>query len=83
MNMQKIVGGISDKVAGFGALLGLFGLVSSLITFIGYELRVLMWIDLWGPLVAWSIRLGLIVGGIAIYFVASALGGAGDKAPST
>lgn len=61
---------VAGRIAGFGALLALLGLMSSVITFVGYELRVLMWIDLWGPLVAWGIRLGLIVGGSATYLVA-------------
>jgi hypothetical protein len=69
---------IASRVANFGALLACFGAVSSVITFFDYELRILMWIELWGPLVAWGIRLGLIAVGVGIFFVAGML----DKSDS-
>lgn len=73
MYERTLVDKIARRVASFGLLIALFGLVSSVITFFGYELRVLRWIDLWGPFVAWGIRLGLIVVGIGVYFVVGML----------
>lgn len=66
---------ILDRVQGFGLLVALLGLVSSVITFFDYELRVLMWIELWGSLVAWGIRLALIAGGLGLFFATGLLGG--------
>lgn len=61
---------IARHIAEFGALLALFGFVSSVVSLFGYELRILLWIDRWGPVVAWVIRGSLIVGGMAISVIA-------------
>jgi hypothetical protein len=46
-----------------------FGAGSILLHLIGMQFIILAWIDLWGPAVAWSIRIGLTaVGGLLWLF---------------
>jgi len=54
--------------------MALFGVLSSVLYLIGYNLRILMWIDTWGLTMGWVIRGGLIVAGAALFF----LFGSGD-----
>lgn len=49
--------------------MALIGVVSSVLYLINYNLRILMWIDMWGQGVAWGIRGGLIVAGAALFFI--------------
>lgn len=60
---------IRDKLSGIGAFLALAGIISSGLHFIDYELRLLLWIETWGPTVAWAIRGGLIVVGALLFLV--------------
>lgn len=60
---------LKSKVSGFGGAAALFGLVSIVLSFFDYNLRILMWIDSWGETMAWVIRIGLIIVGLAVYFV--------------
>lgn len=62
---------IASKITGLGVLLALYGVLSGVLYFFDYNLRILMWVDLWGPLVGWGIRGVLVVGGGALAFVAS------------
>ena len=43
------------------------GCVSSLLSLAGYELRILMWIDAFGPEGAWGVRALLIAAGAYFY----------------
>jgi hypothetical protein len=60
---------LGQKLSGLGGFLALIGVVSSVLYLIGYNLRILMWIDTWGPGAAWGIRGGLIVAGAALFFI--------------
>lgn len=60
---------LKSKISGFGSAAALFGLVSIVLSFFDYNLRILMWIDSWGETMAWVIRIGLIIVGLAVYFV--------------
>lgn len=71
-------GSIASKVTGVGVLLALYGLVSSVLYFFDYNLRILMWVDVWGPLVGWGLRIGFILGGGALAFAASFFDPAND-----
>ena len=62
---------IAGKISGAGVLIALYGLISSVMYFFDYNLRILMWVDLWGPLVGWGIRGALIVGGGLVAFMGS------------
>ena len=49
-----------------GKLMALFGAVSIGLQFINYELKLLQWIDMWGPNIGWGIRIGLVVVGCVL-----------------
>ncbi|HOS41452.1 MAG TPA: hypothetical protein PLG31_17105 [Spirochaetota bacterium] len=59
---------IKDKIPSIGAFLAIADILSSVLSFIGYNLRLLLWIDMWGPVVGWVIRIALIVVGGALFF---------------
>lgn len=58
-----------SRIANFGIFLAAMGLLSSVLTLFGYELRALRALDELGP-AAWAIRGGLVVLGVVIFFVA-------------
>lgn len=58
-----------DKVRNFAGFIAFAGLMSIVLNLVGYNLRILMWIDLWGDTVGWLIRVALLVGGVALYFL--------------
>ena len=55
----------------FGGFLVLLGILSIALYFIGWNVRLLMWVDNWGALVGWLIRGGVIVLGAILYFIGS------------
>ncbi len=55
---------IREKAGQIGAFLALIGVVSAVLSFFNYNLRILMWIDIWGTTMGWIIRIGLIVLGL-------------------
>lgn len=57
-----------QKLANLGGVIALYGLASSILSFVEFNLVVLLWIEFWGETVAWIIRVGLIVTGLVIYF---------------
>jgi hypothetical protein len=50
-------------------LLLLFGIGSAALNFVGYEFRLLSWIDTWGETVGWAIRGALFVAGVILYVI--------------
>lgn len=40
-----------------------------MLSLIGYNLRLLMWIDMWGEGVGWGIRIGLVLLGGLLFFL--------------
>jgi len=52
-----------------GMYVAIAGILSAAMSFVGYNLRILTWIDSWGEGTGWAIRIGLIVVGGALYFV--------------
>lgn len=60
---------ISGKVSGLGAFLVIAGLLSTVLSLIDYNLKILIWIDMWGAGVGWGIRIGLIVVGAALFLI--------------
>ncbi|WP_046755794.1 hypothetical protein [Kordia jejudonensis] len=55
-----------------GTYLAIFGIASVILSFFNMELRILMWIDMWGASVGWGIRIGLIVLGAILFFAGKA-----------
>jgi len=45
------------------------GLASIVLHFMDMNLRILMWIDMWGETIGWLIRGALLVGGAALFFL--------------
>ena len=66
---------IKSKLSSLGAFLALAGVVSIVLSFFQYNLRILMWIDMWGTTMGWVIRGSLVVGGGILYLIGSRSGG--------
>lgn len=60
---------IKQRLASFGAVMAVAGVASTLLSFFNYNLRLLMWIDMWGTTMGWIIRIALIAGGLALFFL--------------
>ncbi len=60
---------IKQKLGQIGGFIALIGVVSAVLSFFNYNLRILMWIDLWGTTMGWIIRIGLIVVGVLLLFM--------------
>ncbi len=60
MNVRQILSSI-------GALIGVYGIASSVLYFIGYNIRLLAWVDGWGMATGWIIRIVLVVAGTVLY----------------
>ena len=55
-----------------GGFMAIAGIASIVMSFFDYNLKILLWIDMWGPTVGWVIRIALIVVGALLYFVGRA-----------
>ncbi|PTX99773.1 hypothetical protein DB346_18320 [Verrucomicrobia bacterium LW23] len=53
-------------MASIGYGLMICGIVSLVLNLINMELKILMWVDHWGPETGWMIRIGMIVLGAVI-----------------
>ena len=60
---------IKSKLSSIGALLVLFGIASGVLSFFDYNLKLLMWVDIWGTTMGWVIRIALIIVGAALLFL--------------
>jgi hypothetical protein len=60
---------MTEKLQQLGGAVALAGIASIILALIDYNLRVLMWIDLWGTGAGWAIRVGLVVLGGVLFFV--------------
>ncbi len=54
-----------------GVWLMVFGFGSIVLNFLGFEFRILSWVDSWGASVGWGIRGALAVVGVVLFFLAS------------
>ena len=54
-----------------GAIMAIFGVLAIIMDFANYVPRILFWIYNWGDTVAWGIKIGLVVVGGILYFIAS------------
>lgn len=52
-----------------GMYMAIAGLVSTVLSFMEMNLSLLVWIDMWGETIGWTIRIGLIVVGAALFFM--------------
>ena len=58
---------IKAKIGQAGLALAAMGVISTLLYFFDYNVRLLKWIDLWGDTMGWIIRIGLIIAGGALF----------------
>ncbi len=54
-----------------GATMAIFGVLAIVMDFANYVPRILFWIYNWGDTVAWGIKIGLVVVGGIMYYIAS------------
>ena len=59
---------IKAQIGKAGLVLAAMGVMSIILYFFNYQVRLLAWIDLWGTTIGWVIRALLIVGGAALFF---------------
>lgn len=59
---------IKSKLGKGGLLLAAMGIMSIVLSFFNYEIRLLAWINIWGSVIGWIIRILLILGGGALFF---------------
>ncbi|WP_111672791.1 hypothetical protein [Algoriphagus litoralis] len=59
---------IKSKLGKGGLLLAAMGIMSILLSFFNYNIRLLAWIDIWGDAAGWIIRILLILGGGALFY---------------
>lgn len=52
-----------------GGLMVLLGLGSIVINLIGYEFRLVSWMDNWGTTVGYALKIGLAVIGAILWFI--------------
>ncbi|MBP7584560.1 MAG: hypothetical protein KBA61_11025 [Spirochaetes bacterium] len=67
---------LKSQFKSIGAFLALAGIASIVLNFINWNLKILMWIDMWGSTVGWIIRVGLIIAGGILYLLGSRSSGA-------
>jgi hypothetical protein len=58
---------IRQVVSTAGAVIVIYVITSSIFHVIGYNMRLLVWIDRWGPAAGWTIRVLLVVIGCVMY----------------
>jgi hypothetical protein len=56
-------------LANIGGFLAISGIISTILYLIDYEVSILAWIDSGGPMLAWVIRISLIVIGVLLFFL--------------
>lgn len=58
-----------SKIASIGGFIAVAGIASIALYFAEMNLKILMWIDSWGPQTGWIIRIGLVVVGGILFAV--------------
>ena len=62
MNIRQIV-------STAGAVIALYVITSSIFHVIGYNMRLLVWVDQWGGAAGWAIRVLLVATGGVMYYI--------------
>jgi hypothetical protein len=66
-------GGFMDQYKSYisylGGLLAFYGIVSMILWFFNYYLRIFGWMNQMSETTAWIIRIAFVVGGAALYFI--------------
>jgi len=71
-SLEEVVERVQEEPSSikvFGSGLFYFGVGSMVLSLIGLEFKILIWVDFWGPMVGWAIRTGMaLVGGLMWIF---------------
>lgn len=59
---------IKYKLGKTGLIIAAMGVVSIVLSFFNYNIRLFSWVDAWGNTTGWIIRIILILGGGALFF---------------
>lgn len=57
-------------LANIGGFLAISGIISTILYLIDIDVSILNWIDSGGAMLGWIIRLGLIIMGVLLFFLA-------------
>lgn len=60
---------IKSKLGQGGLILAAMGIISALLSIFNYNIRLLAWIDIWGGTMGWILRIVLVLGGGALFFL--------------
>jgi hypothetical protein len=60
---------VRDKISSVGVFLVIAGVLSCVLQIVGYELRSLRALNEAPPLIAWGVRIALIIGGIVLFLL--------------
>ncbi|MFH6602347.1 hypothetical protein ACEZ3G_02580 [Maribacter algicola] len=60
---------IKPKLGQAGLVLAAMGIISMLLSIFNYNIRLLAWVDMWGTGMGWVVRILLILGGGALFFL--------------
>lgn len=60
---------IKYKLGKTGLLLAVMSIISIVLSFFNYNIRLFSWVDMWGNAVGWIIRILLILVGGALFFL--------------
>lgn len=66
---EKTMDDIKSKIGKGGLILAALGIISIVLSIFNYNVRLLAWVDMWGDSMGWVIRILLIVGGGAIFYL--------------
>jgi hypothetical protein len=65
---------MGKTLSSIGGFLALAGIISIVLYFLGWNLRILLWIDSWGTSVGWGIRMGITVVGLVLFVIGWIMG---------
>lgn len=60
---------IKSKLGQGGFVLAAMGIISALLSFFNYNIRLLSWIDVWGSTMGWILRIVFVIVGGALFFL--------------
>jgi hypothetical protein len=60
---------MKSKIGKVGLFIAALGIMSIVLSFFNYNIRLLAWIDMWGDTVGWVIKISMIVVGAVLFFV--------------
>ena len=52
-----------------GIYIALFGIAAIILPYFNRQLSILSWVDNWGEMVSWIIKIGLIIVGVVLFFL--------------